>query len=385
VHRVKKLNYQSSYWERETFLQKADLAIIGSGIVGLSAALKARQLSPSARIVILERGPLPIGASTRNAGFACFGSITELLSDLQASEAEAVYELLSKRWQGLRKLRQRVGDVQLGFEQLGGYELFRQEEQGVFEQCMEIMPEINRRLEYLIGEKEVFTLADEDINRFGLGHTRHLIKSRVEGQLHTGRMMKSLLNLAERAGITIYNGVPITAIEETGSGVKLQTDYGWELSAGKVLVATNGFARQLLSGLEVKPARNQVLVTRPVQGLKLKGAFHYNQGFYYFRNIDGRILLGGGRNLALEAETTDQFGTSQNIKGALEHILHTVVAPDSEVEVDYWWSGILGVGTQKTPIVKPYSDHIAIAVRLGGMGVAIGSLVGEEGAELIMS
>lgn len=380
-----KLNYQSSYWERETFLQNADLAIIGSGIVGLSAALRARQLATTARIIILERGPLPIGASTRNAGFACFGSITELLSDLQISEEEAVYDLFGKRWRGLQKLRQRVGDVQLGFEQWGGYELFQPKEQQVFDQCMAMRPEINRRLEDLIGEKEVFTLADEDIDRFGLGRTRHLIKSRVEGQLHTGRMMASLLKLAERAGIRIYNGVPVADIQETGNGVRVQTAYGWELSAGKVLIATNGFARQLLSSLEVEPARNQVLVTKPVRGLKLKGAFHYDRGFYYFRNIDGRILLGGGRNLALKAETTDQFGTSSAIRSALTDILHQVVAPGHDVEIDYWWSGILGVGRQKVPIVQPYSDHAAIAVRLGGMGVAIGSLVGEEGAELLMS
>jgi len=52
--------------------------------------------------------------------------------------------------------------------------------------------------------------------------------------------------------------------------------------------------------------------------------------------------------------------------------------------VDTWWSGILGIGTVKKPIVQKIAPHVAVAVRLGGMGVAIGSLVGEEGAALLL-
>ena len=78
----KPITYELSYWERESFFRDIDVAVIGSGIVGLSAALRARELAPSARIAVLERGALPIGASTRNAGFACFGSVSELLDDM---------------------------------------------------------------------------------------------------------------------------------------------------------------------------------------------------------------------------------------------------------------------------------------------------------------
>ncbi|RYZ47414.1 MAG: FAD-binding oxidoreductase, partial [Sphingobacteriales bacterium] len=64
-----------SYWEKTSFLHY-DHIVIGSGIVGLSTALELRGRFPSSRILVLERGLLPTGASSRNAGFACMGSVT---------------------------------------------------------------------------------------------------------------------------------------------------------------------------------------------------------------------------------------------------------------------------------------------------------------------
>ena len=150
-------------------------------------------------------------------------------------------------------------------------------------------------------------------------------------------------------------------------------------------MATNGFARRLLPELQVQPARNQVLITQPIPGLKLKGCFHYDRGYYYFRDVEGRILLGGGRNLAPQEEATDQFGTTPLIQEALLRLLHEVILPGREVEVDTWWSGILGIGPEKAPIIKRLNDRLSVSVRMGGMGVAIGSLVGEEGAEVVLS
>lgn len=72
-----------SYWERETFLKNIDVLIVGSGIVGLSAALHLKEKSPSLNVVIAERWTFPFGASTKNAGFSCFGSVSELLDDLE--------------------------------------------------------------------------------------------------------------------------------------------------------------------------------------------------------------------------------------------------------------------------------------------------------------
>lgn len=93
-----------SYWEQESFLAY-DHIIIGAGIVGLSVSIEFALRYPNQKILILERGWLPSGASTRNAGFACMGSASELLEDLNLMSETAVFSLFEKRKKGLEKLR----------------------------------------------------------------------------------------------------------------------------------------------------------------------------------------------------------------------------------------------------------------------------------------
>lgn len=72
-----------SYWEYKTWFKNVDFTVLGSGIVGLNCALKLREKFPKSKIIVLEKGFLPAGASTKNAGFACFGSMSEILEDLK--------------------------------------------------------------------------------------------------------------------------------------------------------------------------------------------------------------------------------------------------------------------------------------------------------------
>lgn len=374
--------YQLSYWEKESFFKHIDVVIIGSGIVGLNAAIRLKELDANLQILILERGSLPIGASTRNAGFACFGSMTELLDDLGQHSEEEVWAFVEKRWRGLQKLRERCGDSNLRYLEYGGYELFRTAENDIFKQCHERMSHFNKCLKTITGIPNVYQIKDKNISDFGFKNIQHLILNTAEGQIHTGQMMATLLQKATTLGVKILNGITIESIEEHSHQVILKTQLGWTITASKVIVATNGFAKKLLPQLSVQPARNQVLITKPIPGLKIKGCFHYEQGYYYFRNIDGRILLGGARNVAKVEEETVEFGTTEQIQQALIQLLENVIIPHQGYQIDSWWSGIMGVGTQKKPIIQNVSKRVVVAVRLGGMGVAIGSLIGEEAAEM---
>lgn len=150
----------------------------------------------------------------------------------------------------------------------------------------------------------------------------------------------------------------------------------------KLFIATNGFAKQFVAE-EVQPARAQVLITTPIKNLKIKGTFHLDKGYYYFRNVDNRILFGGGRNLDFKTEETAVFGQTPRIQNELEKILKEIILPNTSFEIEHRWSGIMGVGPQKKAIVKQLSDNVFCGVRLGGMGVAIGSLVGKELGELL--
>ena len=62
-------------------MRDIDYLIVGSGIVGLTCAIQLKAKDPEARVVIVEQGDRPSGASIKNAGFACFGSVSELLDD----------------------------------------------------------------------------------------------------------------------------------------------------------------------------------------------------------------------------------------------------------------------------------------------------------------
>ena len=67
----------------------------------------------------------------------------------------------------------------------------------------------------------------------------------------------------------------------------------------------------------------------------------------------------------------------------MERILKDTILPNTSFEIDHRWSGIMGVGNQKKAIVKQLSNNIFCGIRMGGMGIAIGSLVGKELAQLL--
>ena len=78
-----------SYWEQKNYLDY-DLVVVGAGIVGLSTAIRYKEKFPQRSVLVMERGVFPTGASIRNAGFACFGSVTEILDDLKYMTPEQV-------------------------------------------------------------------------------------------------------------------------------------------------------------------------------------------------------------------------------------------------------------------------------------------------------
>jgi gamma-glutamylputrescine oxidase len=371
---------QLSYWERSRYFEGIDFLIIGAGLVGYSAALKLRAIHPAAKIVIIEQGFLPSGASTKNAGFTCFGSASELLSDLETMSEETVWSTVEKRWRGLQRLKQLIGD-DLKQEVHGSWDLFMPAEKELESKVSEQLPYLNDKIKEITGEDNVYSMDKTVAEKFGFEQIASSCYNRLEGQIDTGSMMQRYHQKATDANIMVLFGISVVALQSALYNVQMQTSVGF-LTAGKVLICTNGFARQFLPHHDVHPARAQVLVTTPIDDLKVKGTFHYQSGYYYFRNVNDRILIGGGRNLNFEGETTTSFANTIQITDALKEMLSTIVLPNTEFSIAYEWSGIMGVGKTKAPIVDRIDQHIGVGVRMGGMGVAIGSLVGEELAGL---
>ena len=367
-----------SYWEQKEWLSNIDFAIVGSGIVGLCTAIFLKKRFPKSKVVVLEKGFLPQGASTKNAGFACFGSLSELVDDLKSHSADEVLDLLRDRVQGLQLLRQMLGDDKIGYRALGGYELFLKKDLEFFNTCIDKIKDINSMLDPIFMGK-VFSLVP---NKFHFqGVQSQYIFHQFEGQIDTGKMMYTLLQKVHSLGVVILNAVSVESFQQNNNTVQVKTNQ-FEFKCSKMIIATNGFTNKLLKQ-DLKPARAQVLITKPIKNLHIKGTFHLDCGYYYFRNIDERILIGGGRNLDFVGETTTTFETTPLIQNELESLLHSVILPNHEFEIDQRWSGIMGIGQQKLPLIRPFSDGVLVGVRMGGMGVALGAGVAKKIVDLI--
>ena len=367
-----------SYWEIKNWFSNVDFTIVGSGIVGLNCALRLRERFPESKILILEKGVLPQGASTKNACFACFGSISEIIDDLKTHTEDDVIQLIQKRKNGIELLRKLLGDDKIDYKPFGGYELFLQHDENTYNECLQKLPFIN---EFLKSIFKTDTFARQ-IDRFGFSSIHeYSIFNPFEGQIDTGLMMNNLLKLAISENILILNNQTVTSYNENKIDVDVAlSDFSFKTK--KLLFATNGFASQLTNG-QVKPARAQVIITEPIENLDINGTFHIDKGYCYFRNIDNRILIGGARNLDFETENTTEFGQTNIIQNRLEELLKEVILPNRDFKIEYRWSGIMGMGNSKKPIVSQLTENVFCGVRLGGMGVAIGGIVGTELADLI--
>lgn len=375
-----------SFWEKQSLLQY-DYIIAGGGIVGLSAAISVKEKAPNSRVLVLERGLLPIGASTRNAGFACIGSLTEILEDLQHMPEAEVLALVDLRCRGLARLRKRLGDEQIRYRQNGSYELIN----AAGLPALSKMEALNALLKPVLGGI-AFSLANEKIRTFGFDrfYTQALVQNHFEGELHTGQMMRCLIDRALYHGIEIKTGAVCSNIIPQQSGIQVVVKDGmhtaeWVFAAQRIAICTNAFAKQFLPQLDLEPGRGQVLLTDRIPSLRFRGVFHFDRGYYYFRELEGRVLLGGGRHQHLETERTTDFELNPAIQQDLEEKLRTLILPGTPFTVTDRWTGIMAFGSSKKPIVQRYSDQVVVGVRCGGMGVAMGSEIGEQLAELLLT
>lgn len=373
---------QTSIWEKESFFAPKDFIIIGSGLVGLWSAYYLKKLHPKSSVAIVDRGIIPTGASTRNAGFACFGSVTELYEDFNTMGEDKTLELVSMRYQGLQRIRKVLDEKLIDFELCGGYELIAADKDPGIEALEEQVASVNKKLKQVLKTSQTFKLADKKISEFGFQHVAHLLENKLEGYLHSGKMCQALLQLVQSMGVFVFNSVEVTRYEKLHDKIVLYTNQSLRFTAAKVLICTNAFA-DLLPNIDIVPARGQVLVTTPINGLKFNGTFHYEEGYYYFRNLGNRVLLGGARNKAFAEERTTDMNTTEKIQQELERFLSRYILPGKEYAITDRWSGIMGMGSEKMPIMKEISPQVYCAVRMSGMGVALAPVIGEKVAEMM--
>lgn len=378
-----------SFWDDKSQLNQ-DYIIIGAGIIGLATAVSLKESEPHARVLVLESGVLPAGASTRNAGFTCFGSLTEILDDIEVMGAEKAIAQVKERWDGLTLLRHALGDDAIGFSQTGNYELICAE----LVSQLQHLEEINKLL-FPIFKEDVFIRMDERIAEFGFSrnHINALVLNQFEGELDSGKMMSALQEKGQALGVVIRYGSeaerPRTILD--GLEVPVKNNQGKTIlfRAKAVAVCVNGYTQNLLPEFDIKPGRGQIIVTAPLEKpLQFNAPCHMGKGYWYFRALpDNRILIGGGRNLNFSQETTTELNTTTDIMGPLKEILKQVIVPGQDPQIDYSWAGLMGFSPDHVPRVEvvPGQPHLILGFGCNGMGVARGFHTGQKTATLLQS
>ena len=403
-----------SVWEQSTYFAPKDLVIVGCGFVGLWTAYEAIQKNPKLNITILERGVIPSGASTRNAGFSCFGSVSELMYDVQLMGEAAMLETVKMRYDGLQRIQKVFKAKEIDYYQWGGYVLFEGKKtdkntkekrsktnKGASSELSELydISRLENDIAYLnkilapalkTPKKNdkylpIYTNASKDIKKLGFQGIEALAFNQMEGQLNSAKLVLALQKAVQAKGVQILFSTEVKKFKPHKKGVTITTNLDAPLEAKQFLICTNGFAKQLIPSLDVVPARGQVFVTEPIKNLKFKGCFHFDEGYYYFRNLGNRLLLGGARNADFKNEKTYSLDTSSTIQKVLEQFMMERILPKGtkKPKIELRWSGTMGIGSIKKPIIEQVQPNVYCAVRMSGMGVAIAPIVAQRALKLM--
>ncbi|MEN9599531.1 MAG: hypothetical protein RL596_1850 [Bacteroidota bacterium] len=369
-----------SHWEKTSYYNQSDIIIAGAGLMGLWSAWELLQKDPSLRITIIERNPTPLGASTRNAGFACFGSLTELLSDEEAIGTDAMLSIVEMRYKGIEKIKQLFTHTAIDYDPCGGYETLLSTH-SAYSLLTDKISYYNQLLHAFI-KKDAFQLATDKLGLLGLKNFDALVLNTCEAGLHSGKLVRALTKKLIEKGVQIINGTAVKSYESTNSQVSIVLENNIELKASQLLITTNAFTNTLVGEALITPGRGQILLTHPIPNLKTIGTFHFDEGFYYWRNVENRILIGGGRNAQFKAEETTDLTGSDAIKEILIQFLQKHFI--TEVSIDQHWSGIMGFTRNKKPLLKKLATNVHVATACNGMGVALSPVWAENVANTIL-
>lgn len=361
-----------SFWENNT-LSKYDFVVVGAGIMGCSVAYELRQKYPKASIAVLERGIFPTGASTKNAGFMCFGSPTEILHDIDLLGEKKAIDVVWQRFEGLKILTERFGNEKIGTTAFGGNELIIGDKLPVL---------LQDKLDYLnellmpVFKFPVFSDISGKTKDYGFSNdVKQILFCAMERQIDSGKLMMQYWQLLKENNIQIITGANVKNIQGNILYINNESTGDFVITSEKIVLCTNAFINELVPEMPVKPGRGQVIITNEIESLPFKGSFHFDEGFYYFRNVGKRVLFGGARNLDFATEETTVFEANANIINHLIDKLKEIILPNHPFEIEHYWQGIMGFSNDKLPIIMPLNSFTKYIMSCNGMGVAMSPFV----------
>ena len=324
------------------------------------------------------------GASTRNAGFACFGSPTEIIDDLSREEENRTINRISNRISGLSIWKDWIPGNIIEWDECSGYEVFEREEEMNFKEVLDQLPYLNKIGESASGNPRIYSKHQRISSTLP-----YSIRIEGEASLNPGKAHNSLYNLNQELGNQIINGVNVpnrNYWHKNSEGWTIPTENGI-FKAKRVVIAANAWTPKILdSDLDITPGRGQILMIKSAKPISYKGVFHAKKGYLYFRNSNNSLIIGGGRNLFQTNETSLEMTTTKEVQDYLELYARDVLLPNQDFSIQNRWAGIMAFSKRgnKDPLLYWYEPDLLIASRMCGMGVALAPIIGIKASKKIL-
>jgi gamma-glutamylputrescine oxidase len=333
----------------------ADVAVVGAGIAGVATAYFLAKRG--AKVVVLDARGVAEAASGRNAGFLLAGVAENFVAASRrygAANAQRIWRL-TKRTQAL--VRQLVAEHDIacelrwnGSDQIAGDE----------DEWREV-------------EESARLLAAQGV-RVRADATARSATYADDGDLHPVRWVRGLARAAAAAGARIHEESAVISVEE---GVA-RTARG-AVRANTVVLCTNAYTAHLTAS-RVRPVRGQMLATAPTSPIFARPAYA-NRGYRYWRQTqDGRVVVGGWRDTAVEREVGEDEGPTDEIQTQLDAFLRT---HDMTAAVTHRWAGTMGFSHDALPYVGRTGARLFVCGGFTGHGMAFGPACAELAATLI--
>ena len=344
---------------------RCDLAVVGGGFTGLSAALAAAEAGAS--VVLVEARRVGFGASGRNGGQVGSGqrlSLSEMEAGFGADRALDLWRIGEDAKATCRRLVAahapdadwRPGIAHLEYTARG---------------AAAAMAEA-RRTAARTGYAETEPLDAAAAERL-TGSPRFAggVLDRGAGHLHPLRLAHGLARAAAAAGATIHEDTRAHRVTPGGEPV-LHTDRGRVL-ASRILLAGNGYLRGLDARVDasVLPINNFVVATEPLPGLMAEPVAAYDSNFvvnYWRQSEDHRLIFGGGETWGRRFP--------KDIAALVRRPLERVYPHLKGVRIDHAWGGTLAITVSRLPHLAEPAPGILNASGYSGHGVALASHAG---------
>ena len=363
---------------RDPLPERADVAIVGGGYTGLSAARQLAKLG--AQAVVLEQNHIGWGASSRNGGMTATGV---------KEEPEALFRRYGPRlgrelWQGsveaiacVETIVREEG-IECNFARCGSFDAACKPAH--FEAMRRSVAWMKRELNHeqrLVPRSEMRDEIGTDVYYGGVADP-------VSGGLHPARFVFGLGRAAARAGATLCGDTPVRAIERRDGAFHLDTGAG-TLRANEVLIATNGYTGPLIPALQprVISIGSYIIATAPLppdvqREVSPRGRMFFDSKWFlnYFRlTPDGRMLFGGRTRL------TPRLDLRENAPRLREGMVR-VYPQLRDTPITHSWSGHLGLTFDTLPHLGRVNG-LHYALGYSGHGVALGTYLGQQAGELL--